>query len=96
MLYTGQTHIPSIVILIKQDEESTEYAYCCRQDVGPSFGWYDLYLLGKNCCDHSKGTTNFENKLVGNALCGGDTFHAEDGNYKYDVVNMTTFQIDIT
>ena len=71
--------------------------YYCYKDSGPCFGWsFDLQLLTNwDYCLHTKDRVCFQGNLVGNTLCGGDVFIVDEQTHNVDVVNMTTFEIDM-
>ena len=80
---------------MKQQSEDIIDAYCAYSWIGPCFGKsFDLQLICEygNYCNHFN--TVFQGNIIGNSLCGGNRFEAENKMYQFDIVNMTTFQID--
>ena len=81
---------------VKQDEDHIKRSYICFDDWGPCFGRTELlFLSAADFCEHPGEGTSFQGNLRGNTLCGGDTFIGEDQYCGFEVINMTTFEINI-
>ena len=79
---------------VKQESKYISGIYKTYSWIGPCFGWsFDLQLLKWDYCCHSN--TCFQGDIQGNILCGGEEFNPENASYKFNVVNMTTFEINI-
>ena len=94
-------HISPSIFRIKP--ECTSNAYTFYKDIGPCFGHrFDLTLLNGylgygsngNVVDHSD--TDFQGDIYGNTLYGGDKYSTENTEYSFNIINMSTFEINLS